>query len=240
MSKEQTESTAVVSIEEQVKQQLALQQEKMAALQTGPNLISFKGGQLIVDGQPIPGGEAEVFVLAQQAERAYYAGEYDSSKPQVPACYSFDLEAPHPEAIDPQHATCLGCPQNEWGTAARGKGKACRESSRVAVVPATAPIETSPMYQCSFPITSVGSVKEFMGRCAQSGKLSGEFKTRLKVVPDPKSFFKASLTPLQTVEHPMRVLLERMAQARDMLMSPYPVLEEKAEPEAPKGKSKKF
>lgn len=233
------ENTQIVSIEEQVKQQLALQQEKMAAMQTGPNLISFKGGQLIVDNVPIPGGEAEVFVLAQQAERAYYAGEYDPSKPQVPACYSFDLEAPHPEAADPQNMTCEGCPQNEWGSALRGKGKACRESARVAIVPATAPLETSPMYQCSFPITSMGSVKEFLGRCAQSGKLAGEFKTRLKVVPDPKSFFKASLTPLQTVEQPMRVLIERMAQARDMLLSPYPVLEEKEpEPEAHKGKKK--
>ncbi len=234
------QSTAVVSIEDQVKQQLALQQQKAAALQTGPNLISFKGGQLIVDGIPIPGGEAEVYVLAQQAERAFYAEEFDSSKPQVPACYSFDLEAPHPDSSAPQHEQCLGCPQNEWGSASRGRGKACRESTRVAVVPATAPLETAPMYQCSFPITSVGSVKEFLGRCAQSGKLSGEFKTRLKVVPDPKSFFKASLTPLQTVEQPMRVLLDRMAQARDQLMTPYPTLEAPAEPEPPKGKSKKF
>src|SRR5574343_1544952 len=235
------ESTAIVSIEEQVKQQLALQQEKMAALQAGPNLISFKGGQLIVDNVPMPGGEAEVYVLAQQSERAYYAEEFDSAKPQVPACYSFDLESPHPEASEPQSATCEDCPKNKWGTALRGQGKSCRESSRVAVVPATAPLETAPMYQFSFPITSMGSVKEFMGRCAQSGKLSGEFKTRLKVVPDPKSFFKASLTPLQTVEQPMRVLLERMQQARDMLMTPYPDLTpEEPEPEAPKGKSKKF
>ena len=232
-------SNELISLEEQVKQQLALQQTKMAALQTGPNLISFKGGQLIVDGTPIAGGEAEVYVLAQQAERAYYEGEYDSSKPQVPACYSFDLETPHPDSSSPQNPTCLGCAQNEWGSASRGKGKACRESARVAVVPATAPLETAPMYQCSFPITSVGSVKEFMGRCAQSGKLSGEFKARLKVVPDPKSFFKASLTPLQTVEHPMRVLLDRMQQARDVLMSPYPVLNAaEPEPEAPKGKKK--
>ena len=80
-----------------------------------------------------------------------------------------------------------------------------------------------------------------MGRCAQSGKLAGEFKTRLKVVPDPKSFFKASLTPLQTVEQPMRVLIDRMAQARDQSMSPYPDLTPaEPEPEPPKGKSKKF
>ena len=37
----------------------------------------------------------------------------------------------------------------------------------------------------------------------------------------------------------MRVLIDRMAQARDQLMSPYPDLTP-SEPEAPKGKSKKF
>ena len=60
-----SESTAVVSIEEQIKQQLALQQQKMSQMSVGANLISFKGGQLIVDGLPVPGGEADVIVLGE-------------------------------------------------------------------------------------------------------------------------------------------------------------------------------
>ena len=231
-------NTEIVSIEEQIKQQLALQQVKAQALSNKANLISFKGGQLIVDGMPIPGGEAEVHVLAAQSERSYYEHAFDPSIPQVPVCYSFDGETPHPEATKPQSLGCMTCPQNEWGS--KGRGKACRESARVALVPGNVPMSTAPLYQASFPITSMGSVKEFLGRCTNSNKLSGQFLTRLKVVPDPKSFFKASLTPLQTVEQPMRVLLDRMAQARDQLMTPYPTLEAPAEPEPPKGKSKKF
>ena len=233
-----SESTAVVSIEEQIKQQLALQQQKMAQMQVGANLISFKGGQLIVDGLPVPGGEAEVIVLAQQGERSYYEGAFDPSKPQVPACYSFDGIAPHPEASDPQNATCEGCPQNEWGS--KGKGKACREGTRVAVLPASAPLDSAPMYQCSFPITSMGSVKDFFSRCANSGKLSGQFITQLKVVPDAKSFFKASLAPKQLAENQdLVVLLERVETARKQLVQPYPVFSE-AEVAPVKAKSKKF
>jgi hypothetical protein len=233
-------NTQVVSVEDLVKQQLALQQEKMAQMQVGANLISFKGGQLIVDGVPVPGGEAEVIVLAQQGERSYYPGAYDPSKPQVPACYSFDGEVPHPEAGDPQHTSCEGCPQNEWGS--KGKGKACREGTRVAILPASAPLDSAPMYQCSFPITSMASVKDFFGRCAASGKLSGQFITQLKVVPDARSFFKASLTPKQQAEgQDLAVLLGRMETARKQLIQPYPVFEEKEE-EAPvkSSKSKKY
>ena len=72
-------SNELISIEEQVKQQLALQQEKMSQMSVGANLISFKGGQLIVDGLPVPGGEAEVIVLANQGERSYYEGQFDPS-----------------------------------------------------------------------------------------------------------------------------------------------------------------
>ena len=88
------------------------------------------------------------------------------------------------------------------------------------------------MYQASFPITSMGSVKDFFSRCANSGKLSGQFIAQLKVVPDAKSFFKASLTPKSQAEgQDLATLLQRMEAARKQLVQPYPVFEEK-EPEA--------
>ena len=243
-----TESTAVVSIEEQIKAQLAIQQEKSTQMQGRVNLISFKGGQLSIGGTPIPNSEADVIVLANQYERAYYPGAFDPSKPQVPVCYSFDGREPHPASGDPQSAGCETCAQNEWGS--KGKGKACREGARVMVVPVTIPLANAPLYQASFPITSVGSVKEFFDRAANSGKLSGQYKARLKVVPDARSFFKASLTMLdvlnQTPEE-LAVLLERMEQSRKILVEPYPDLSgseaefEKNEPELEtktKGKKK--
>jgi hypothetical protein len=241
MSEEvKTESTEVISIEEQIKQQLALQSEKVAQLNAGVNLISFKGGQLIVNGQPVPNGEADVVVLAQQGERAYYEDEFDPSKPQVPTCYSFDGLAPHPEAQDPQHENCEHCPQNKWRTARRGKGKACRESTRVMLVPANVPFKAAPAYQCSFPITSMNSVRDFFGRCANSGKLAPQFRAKLKVVPHPKNFFDASLAIIEPIEHDdMALMIKRVQEARELLCTPYPDLTE-PEPEEKPAKSKKY
>lgn len=236
----ESESTAVVSVEERIKQQLALQQQKTAEMSSKPNLISFKGGQLIVDGSPVPNAEAEVIVLAQQPERTYYKGSYDPAKPQVPTCYSFDLVSPHPNSPEPQSAKCDECEFDKWRSAAQGKGKACRESCRVAVVPAKAQIESAPMYQCSFPVTSMNSVKDFFARCLSNGKLSGEFIAQLKVVPDAKTIFKATLTPVRLVENPdYAVILDRTDLARKQLVEPYPDFSEEAEDkEAAKAKAK--
>jgi len=215
----------VMSIEEQVAQQLALQTKQAAALKSGPAFVSFKGGQLIVDGVPIPNAEAEVVVLATQSERAYYEGTFDSSKPQVPVCYSFDGEVPHAEAAHPHAESCESCEKNKWGSANQGKGKGCRESVRVAIVPAASMIADAPMYQCSFPITSMKSVDAFLARAGSAGKLTGQFVARLKVVPDAKSFFKASLEVLRANDVELSALLTRMQEAREMLITPYPVFE---------------
>lgn len=218
-----------VTLEELIRQKLANQQLKLNAMSTGTNLISFKGGQLTIDGSPVPNGEAEVIVLAQQYERAFYAGLFDGSKPQVPTCYSFDGETPHGQADYPQNEVCLECEHNMWGSAKQGRGKACRESARVALLPAGAPLDVAPLYQASFPITSIKNVQGFFARCNASGKLAGQFKTRLKVEPDVKTIFKASLTPLSTIENiDMSILIMRITQAETQLVVPYPSLNEDA------------
>jgi hypothetical protein len=47
---------------------------------------------------------------------------------EPPTCWSLggDNAVPSPKAIEAQHATCEGCPWDEFGTASKGKGKACK------------------------------------------------------------------------------------------------------------------
>lgn len=228
MAKAKEPGTEVMSLEEQVKQQLAVQQQKSNEMQTKTNLISFKGGILSISGNVIPSGEIQCIVLATQYERAYYKGDFDASKTQIPACFSFDGIHPHPTAAEAQCATCDECPQNKWGSLRRGK--ACRESSRVMVMPTNMPIEAAPMYQASFPITSMGTVKSFLDRCASAGKLTAQYFVRLSVVPDAASFFKATLTPLEQNNLDLAELLKQTAKARALLIEPYPVIEPQEAP----------
>ncbi|TXH51679.1 MAG: hypothetical protein E6Q97_17995 [Desulfurellales bacterium] len=228
-------SNEIVNVQERIAQQLALQQEQAAGLRTTGNFISFKNGNMKVNGQPVPNNTAEIRIFAVIPERAWYDGGFDPDSPQSPACYSLGTSGvPHPEAASPVAATCKDCPKNKWGTAPPrpgsdkpGRGKACRESARVICSPAALNIKSAPLYQAKFPVTSLSTVDAFVNRCNQMGKLYGEFINTMNVIEDKKSFFKIHLTikELSSDLDPAEVLL-RQEEAIELAMEPYPVFED--------------
>jgi hypothetical protein len=236
-----SESTAVISLEEQLKQRLALQSKTLSDMSGGQNFISFKGGNIIVDNQVVPNGEMDVVILSICNERTYYAGEYDPNKTQVPACYSYNGQLPHPEASEPQHENCRGCPHDKWGSAVRGKGKACREAARLALISANADPAEAVIYSAKVPITSIGTVKELTAKAGMAGKLVAQYVTRLVVKPDDKTFFKVTLMAIGENKTDLTILLDRIQEADKIVNRPYPVFEEAEEvvPQKPIGKDGK-
>jgi len=218
--------TAVLSIQEQIAQQLARQNETAQGLRSSGSYIGFKNAQLKVDGISIPDNQLNVRVLAVIHERAWYPKDFDADVVQVPDCYALDSDAPHDQASNPQSDACDICEMNKWGTAPRGRGKACRESARVIVIPSNVPLASAQMYTAKVPVTSLGTVQSFTSRCNQANKLSGEFVTKLSVVEDKKTFFKVHLTPVEcTAEMDMAALLKAQDAAYQLAMTPYPVIE---------------
>jgi hypothetical protein len=220
------------AIKARIEAQLERQALAAQAMRTTGSFISFKNATLKVDGQPIPNNKADVRVLAAIGERAWYPDAFDADVIQVPACYALDSPAPHPEARDPQSDTCANCKWNKWGTAvdSRGnpsRGKACREGARVIVVPSNVPLKTAPMYTAKIPVTSLGAVTTFTGRCAQASKLMGEFVTTLSCTEDKKSFFKVHL---DIREHSPDIdpllLMKRQDEAYALAVAPYPNLDD--------------
>lgn len=223
---EAPKTTAVMSIQEQIAAQLARQNENAQGLRSGGSYIGFKNAQLKVDGISIPANELNVRVLAVISERAWYSKDFDADAVQVPDCYALADTKPHDDASNPQADFCGECAHNKWGSASKGKGKACRESARVIVIPANVPVASAQMYTAKVPITSMPTVTSFTSRCSQANKLMGEFVTKLSVVEDKKSFFKVHLTPVEvTAEMDMAGLLTAQNKAYDLAMTPYPTLE---------------
>lgn len=221
-------------IRARIQAQIDRQAEAAKALRTGGSFISFKNAQLKVDGQSVPNNTADVRVLAVVAERAWYDGAFDPDSAQVPACYALDgTEGPHPEARDPQSDTCKDCAKNKWGSApprpgstVPGRGKACREGARVIVSPAGVPLKAAPLYMAKIPVTSLGTVNTFVGRCQASAKLTGEFVTTLSVTEDKKSFFKVHLTLKEHTDNlDLNTLLQRQEEAYELATQPYPNIE---------------
>lgn len=227
--KETPESTgtAVETLEQQLARQLAAQALAAQGMRTSGSYISFKNAILKVDGQPVPNNTADVRVLAVVGERAWYGSEFDADQVQVPNCYALDSGEPHELSKEPQADNCASCEKNKWGSAERGRGKACREGARVIVVPAGTPLDIAQMSTAKFPVTSLASVTAFSSRCTQAGKLTGECITALTVVEDKKSFFKASLTIKEVTNNmDMALLLKKQQEAYQLAVTPYPVFDE--------------
>lgn len=113
----------------------------------GGKFFSMQAGVLSFDGNPLPGNQMAVIILADIMENSWYEGAYDPNVPASPKCFAF---AKHEEALEPhtqvdqddyferQHAVCNGCPRNEWGSAPTGRGKDCKNVARLAMIPAGA------------------------------------------------------------------------------------------------------
>ena len=94
---------------------------------------TLEGGKMVHG--PESTAEAEVIIVDAVREMTYYPGAYDPNNICAPTCFSFDAQMPHPDAEEPQHESCADCPQNQWGSAGNGKGKACKERVKLSFIP---------------------------------------------------------------------------------------------------------
>ena len=112
----------------------------------GGAFLSTRGGILSFGDEVLPGNQAPVIILDSVAENTYYQGKFDPDNVAAPVCYAFGRDgedmAPHPsmqqspEYFVPQATECAVCPWNEYGSADKGKGKACQNRYRLTMIPA--------------------------------------------------------------------------------------------------------
>lgn len=209
------------------------------------NFFSFRGGQLSYQGQPIKGNTMDVIILDFVLENQYYSEqEFDPDNPQSPSCYAFgrveEDMAPHVESTDKQNEACAGCPQNVFGSAAKGRGKACKNTRRIAVIPADAlknSIEDAEVGYIRLPVTSC------KGWGAYVNKLKDVIKrptwaviTTVELVPDPNNQIAVlfSLRDKIDNEH-LEALRNRSKEMAKAIEFPYPKNADRPKPA--KGKS---
>lgn len=157
MSKKQEEAAPTanlpVNIEDAIRKQLEAQRGQLGALPA--NKISLKNKEFALpDGQKGP--TIEVVILDFVWFMVNYPGVYNSNDPKKPNCFAVGRENPEPKgdelglkphssSADPQGDDCKTCPKNEWGSAASGKGKACKNQRRLVVLAPDADAGSEPM-----------------------------------------------------------------------------------------------
>ena len=246
-------------------EQLAQQAKVAAEMESGAaggQFFSLKGGILSWNDNPLPGNAIVAVILDHVLENVFYEGEFDSENPTPPCCFAFGRDSsdmrPHEAVIknkSDQHDFCAGCPMNQWGTADKGKGKACRNTRRLALIPAgeinaktgevaktfedAAHYESAGIGFLKMPVTSVKPFANFVQSVASVfARPPHGVIVKISVEPDAKTQFKVVVEPLaKCPDKIMPAIMKRHEEARALIEFPY-TLEDDAEPAAAKKSAK--
>lgn len=246
-----SKSNALVKWDEE----LAKQAEIAAGMEAntgGGQFFSLKGGILSWQDAPLPNNQMAVVILDSIFETTYYEGEYDPDTPQSPVAFAFGRDEKtltwH-ENSDPEFAGKL-CSESEvcqWGSADRGRGKAARETRRLAMIPAGTFNQSGKFEMFDdeehFASTAIGFMKlpvtSVKGYASFVKQVAGALRrppfgivTKVKVVPDPKTQFKVVFEPIMNIpDELMGAIMQRHEEAKSTIDFPYtPVDEEQAAP----------
>lgn len=243
-------SRAVTNWDEELAAQAASAAKTEESTATG-NFFSIKSGVLSLNDSPMQGNQMAVVITDSIMENVFYGSDYDPDDPKGPLCFAFGRSeedmAPHQVCVDAGTAvseSCASCPNNEWGSADKGKGKACRNIRRLALVPAgtldkndnfTEDLENVGDQSNAFmklPVTSVKGYSAYVKSLAASLKRPPHgVVTHIRVVPDPKSQFKVTFEALGTVENEfMGDVMGKHKEAMALIEQPYQPNDEEAKP----------
>ena len=249
---------AIVSYEDRMAEEAKVAAAMEAGVATG-SFFSLKSGQLSFNDSPIEGNEMAVVILSSRLENIHYEGEYDPDDIQGPTCFAFGKDdsemAPHEvvqEAGTAVHDNCEECPNNEWGSADTGRGKACRNTRRLAMIPAGKfdksgefVLEEDPgkyadaeVAYMKLPVTSVKGYAAFVKNLSATLERPPHCViTRVAVVPDTKTQFKVVFEALEEApKELLEVLFDRHDEVENLIEFPYTVNTEKESKEDKKKK----
>lgn len=146
--------------------------------------ISIKGRSfaLVVAGErkvlPSPHDRSMdvIFVDAREAlSKEWYEvkwGDKEGTEKKAPDCTSADAVTPDADARNKQSDTCQLCPHNAWGSAEKGKGKACADYKLVVVLPAhmiNLPDEKRQPFTLRLPAMTLKAFKVYERSLTQHG-----------------------------------------------------------------------
>jgi len=202
--------------------------------------ISCKAGVLAYSGEPLPDNKLDCIIVASTHTNLYYEGTYDPNNIASPICYAYSDDGgdmvPHPSAPSPQGSDCASCPKNQWGSSPNGgKGKACKNSRTLAVIPANTTAEeipTAEMATLKLPVMSVKNWSMYVQKCgAVHNRPFFALQTQIGTVPDQKSQFRVTFKDISPLDFEfIEPIMQVQEKATALLEHEY---EQKAPTEAP-------
>lgn len=189
-------ANALVDIKAQIQAELAALSGTVPA--PSGMTIGLKGKVFTLPNGQSSQGPMQAIILDARNVRTFYKGAYNPNAPEIPTCFAIakqleDLK-PSPNASKPVHENCAGCPHDQWGSATNGgKGKACKNSIRLAVVPSNFTADTHPMILTVSP-TGIKSYSMLVSDLKANGMIPAQVVTEVSFDPHqtyPTLVFKA-------------------------------------------------
>jgi len=223
---------------------------------SGGQMISTSGGILKFGEEELEGNQMCVIVTHAVREHTFYAGRYDPDRSEPPKCYAFGesekkmepavelMEQADPEQnwFEPQADDCASCPMNEWGSSDTGRGKACQQRRRLAVIPAGTyawnkkekewdlelfddekDFTESDMAYLKLPVTSVKFWSKYVQAISKKpGRPPYGVFTRIYIERSSGNQFEVHFELIDVVpDHVAEAIVERNAEARETLIQSY-------------------
>lgn len=189
-------SNALVDIREQIKNELEGVKGTVPA-PSGRN-ISTKGKVFTFPDGKTTQGPISAVILDHRNFNRYFQAAYDPQNPKPPECFAISKDisglGPHEEAKGPVADSCAECPMNKWGSAPTGKGKACRNTVRLAIIEPDADADAEP-YILTVSPTALKSWAALVSGLEAVGKLPVQVVTQIAFDPNqayPTLLFKAA------------------------------------------------
>lgn len=235
-----TSGKSMTVFEEKMKQLAAQAVGTEASVGGGGTFVSTKSGVLSYNGAEMPNNEMDVVVLDHIIEYVYYGDRFDPDNPQSPLAFAFGRDEDemvwHTNSI-PEYAgeLCKDSDINQWGSAETGKGKACKNIRRLAVIPADQidDLENAEIAYVKVPVTSVKGWAGYVRSLANNlGRPPLGVITRITLVRDEKTQFKMKFEIVDQIEDAAAFeglceLSEKAASEIEFPYAPYEEPEEK-------------
>lgn len=235
--------------------QLADQTKQVEANQISSPKISFKSGVMSYQGNAIKGNTMPVVVVDSCLVNAFYEDKFDPDNPQPPACFAFgtglkdEVMKPHVDSLSPQSETCATCRHNQWRSAdgGTGKGKACKNSRRLALMHADdvhkgvdsikgAAIALAELSPTSAP--NFGKYAQGIANAKQLPPLA--VVSQMSCAPHQKNQFEVTWSYISDLGGEQIVaIMGRQQDAKESIYKPYPKPQVVEKP-APKTGKRKF
>lgn len=241
---------AMVNWKDELRRRAAIASATEASTATGGNYFSLRGGILSFNGNTVPGNKMNCIILDSAIENAWYEDDFDPENPVPPDCFAIGRDekalAPHENSEQPQGdeetGKCEGCPLNEWGSAAKGRGKACKNLRRLALLPEDAlehGIDEAQVAFLKVPVMSVRNWATYVRKLEGMETAPIGVLTEVSLVPDAKSQFRVNFKLVEELdEEHMEALFAKADENEETLLAPYTKRDEEAEEAPPRRESK--